>query len=110
MVLIKDKKDIEILINKKIKGKRFIYTNYYYIRLDERGIEHKKVIEILPQFDKVFAIEKEKLKFGDIGYELFYKLDESTTFSIATVPKDENVEIIHAIEYKRNLGKRFRQK
>lgn len=105
--LIKDKKEIEKIINEKIKGKNFVYTSYYYIRLDERGMKHEKVKEVLLQFDKVFAIEKEKLKFGDIGYELFYQIKDNETFSIATVPKEEKVKIIHAIEYKRSLGKRL---
>ena len=50
------------------------------------------------------------LKFGDRGYEFFYDLGSDVTFSIATVPKEEKVEFIHAIEYKRSLGKRFKQK
>lgn len=107
---IKDKKEIEKIINEKVKGKKVIYTNHYHLRLLERGIEHEKVKEVLSQFDKVFAIEKEKLKFGDIGYELFYHLNDNTTFSIATVPKEDKIEIIHAVEYKRSLGKRLRQK
>ena len=40
----------------------------------EKGIEHDKVLEIFPQFDKVYEIEKEILKRGDIGFELFYGL------------------------------------
>ena len=73
-----------------------------------KGIEHKKVLEIFPQFDKVFEIEKDTLKYGDLGYELFYKLSNNTYFSIATCPKDKNLLIIHAIEYKRSLERRFR--
>ena len=68
-----------------------------------------KVLKIFPQFEKVFEIEVEKLKQGDIGYELFYRLSNNTYFSIATCPKDNNVLIIHAIEYKRSLEKRFKK-
>ena len=106
--LINDKKEIEKIINEIIKGKEITYTKYYHIRLAERGLEHKKVLEIFAQFDKVFAIEKDKLKFGDFGYELFYRISNNVTFSIATVPKQDRLEIIHAIEYKRSLGKRLR--
>lgn len=107
--LIKNKEEIDKIIDEKIKGKKIVYTKYYGVRLASRGLEHKRVKEIFPQFDKVFAIEKEKLKFGDIGYELFYSLSNNITFSIATVPKKDRIEIIHAIEYKRSLGKRLRQ-
>ena len=107
--LIRDKNEIDKIINDKIRGKELIFTKYYYIRLDQRGMEHNKVTETFPQFGKVFAIEKDKLKFGDIGYELFYKISNNITFSIATVPKKERLEIIHAIEYKRNLRKRLKQ-
>jgi len=105
--LIKDKRDILEIIEEKIKGKKLIFTKYYQIRLAERGIEHRRVLEIFPQFDKVFAIEKEKLRFGDIGYELFYHLSNNITFSIAMCPKKDKIEIIHAIEYRRNLAKRL---
>ncbi len=108
--VITDKKEIEIIINEKIKGKRIVYSKYYLIRLIQRGMDENKVKEIFPQFNKVFAIEKEKLKFGDLGYELFYKISDNVTFSIATVPKKDIVEIIHAIEYRRNLGERLNKK
>ena len=75
-----------------------------------KGIEHEKVLEVFPQFDKVVVIEKDKLKQGDEGYELFYDLSNNTSFSIATIPKNTNVLIIHAVEYKRDLRHRFKQK
>jgi len=49
------------------------------------------------------------MKRGDIGYELFYRLSNNTSFSIATIPKDNNVLIIHAVEYKKNLDKRIKK-
>ena len=67
-VLITDKKEINKIILEKIKGKRLIFTRYYHIGIAQKGIEHSKVLEILPQFDKVYEIEKETLKYGDIGY------------------------------------------
>lgn len=109
-VLITDKKEIKRIISKHIKGKRLIFTSYYHFGILKKDIEHKKVLEIFPKFDLIFEIEKDKLKFGDIGYELFYKLSNNTYFSIATCPKNKRLLIIHAIEYKRNLEKRFRKK
>ena len=108
-VLISNTKEIDNIISQKIKGRKLIFTDYYKFGILKKGIEHKKVLEIFPQFEKVFEIEKETLKYGDIGYELFYKLSSNRYFSIATCPKNKKVLIIHAIEYKRNLEKRFKK-
>ena len=109
VLLINDKKEIDSIISKKIKGRKLIFTNYYKFGILHKGIEHKKVLEMFPQFEKVFEIEKETLKHGDIGYELFYRLSNNRYFSIATCPKNKKVLIIHAIEYKRSLEKRFKR-
>ena len=109
-ILISDKKEIQKIISQKIKRKRLIFTDYYRFGILKRGIVHEKVLEIFPQFEKVFEIEKDELKYGDIGYELFYRMSNNTYFSIATCPKGKNLLIIHAIEYKRSLEKRFKRK
>ena len=105
--IIKDKKEVEKIISEKIKGKKLIFSTHYRVSIAQKGIDHERVLEIFPQFDKVYAIEKEVLKYGDIGYELFYDLSNNSHFSIATCPKDEEVLIIHAVEYKRKLDKRL---
>ena len=107
--LIKDKKEIDKIIDEKIKGKKLIFTNYYRLSIAEKGIEHEKVLEVFPQFDKVSEIEKETLKYGDIGYELFYQLSNNTYFSVAACPKDDKVFVIHAVEYKRSLDRRLKK-
>jgi len=107
---ITDKKEIDRIINEKIRGKKIIFTRYYDLSIARKGIEHERVLEIFPQFDKVIVIEKEKMKQGDVGYELFYDLSNNTSFSIATIPKNTDVLIIHAVEYKRDLRHRFKQK
>jgi hypothetical protein len=109
-VFISDKKEIDKIISKQIKGKKLIFTDYYKFGILKKGIEHERVLEIFPQFDLVFEIEKEVLKYGDIGYELFYKLSNNISFSIATCPKDKTLLIIHAVEYKRSLEKRFKKR
>ncbi len=108
--LIKDKKEIDKIINEKIKGKKLVFTTHYRISSAEKGIEDKTVKEIFQQFDKIYAIEKDILKYGDIGYELFYKISENTDFSIATCPQKDKILIIYAVEYKRNLDKRLKNK
>jgi len=105
---IEDKAEVDKIINEKIRGKKLIFTKYYFYGIDLKGITHEFVQEVFPQFDKVFAIETEKLKQGDMGYELFYRLSNNTSFSIATCPKDKEILIIHAVEYKRSLEKRFK--
>jgi len=109
-VLITDKKEIKKIISKYIKNKKLVFTDYYKFGLLKKGIEHKRVMEIFPQFEKVSEIEKDTLKYGDVGYELFYRLSNNTHFSIATCSKNKNLLIIHAIEYKRSLEKRFKRK
>ena len=107
--LINKKEEINKIINSKIKNKKLVFTDYYKFGIMKKDISHEKVLEIFPHFEKVFEIEKDKLKYGDIGYELFYKLSNKTYFSIATCPKDKKLLIIHAIEYKRSLEKRFKK-
>lgn len=106
--LIEDKTEIDKIIKEKIQGKKLVFTDYYQEGILRKGIEHETVLEIFPQFDKVIKIEKERLKL-DIGYELFYKISNNATFSIATIPKNDAVLIIHAVEYKRKLDDRFKK-
>lgn len=107
---IADKREIEKIIAEKIKRKNLVFTRHYRMRAAWRGISDEKVTLVFPQFEKIIAIEKKIPKKGDTGYELFYRLDEETTFSIATVPADKKIFIIHAIEYHRSLGRRFMQR
>jgi len=107
--IIEDKSEIDKIIREKIKSKKLIFTDWYKLGLLRKGISEEKFNEIFPQFDKVSAIEIEKLKKGDLGYELFYKMSNNTTISIGTIPKENTLLIIHLIEYKRNLNYRFRK-
>ena len=106
--LINNKKGIEKIINEKIKNKKINFTKNFCWRNAMRGISNNKVLEIFPQFDKIIAIEKKILKFGDIGYELFYSLSDDITFSIALCPVRNHINFVHAIEYKRSLAKRLK--
>ena len=106
--IITDKKEIDEIIDEKVKGKKLIFTQNFRIRNSMRDISDERVREVFPQFNKIFAIEKKVLKYGDIGYELFYALSNNITFSIATIPQGSNILLIHAIEYKRSLGSRFK--
>ena len=106
---ITDKQEINKIIQEKIKGKKLIFTDWYSVGIMRKGISEEKFDEIFPNFDKVRVIEVEKTKKGDLGYELFYKMSNNTTFSIAMIPKENALFIIHLIEYKRNLDHRFKK-
>ena len=106
---IEDKEKIDKIINKKIKDKKLVFTDWYKVGLLRKGISEEKFNEIFPQFDKVSAIEIEKLKKGDLGYELFYKISKNTIISIGTIPKKDRLLIVHLIEYKRSLDYRFKK-
>lgn len=106
--VISEKGEIDRIIKEQISGRRIVFTAHYRVSSAEKGISDEKVMEVFSQFDKVYAIEKEVLRYGDIGYELFYKLSNNTDFSIATCPSKDKLLIIHAVEYKRSLRKRFR--
>lgn len=105
--LIRDRAQIDEIIDRYLRNKKIIFTQNFQLRNAMRDIADEKVLEVFPQFERVFAIEKKLLKQGDTGYELFYSLSNNLTFSIATIPKGDNLLFTHAIEYKRNLGKRF---
>ncbi len=104
-----DKQEINKIIQEKIKGKKLIFTDWYNIGIMRKGIPEEKFDEIFPNFDKVEVIEVEKMKKGDLGYELFYKISNNTTFSIATIPKEDTLFVIPLIEYKRSLDHRFKK-
>jgi hypothetical protein len=106
---ITDKQEIDNILQDKIKNRKLIFTDWYKIGILRKGIPEEKFDEVFPQFDKVCTIEIEELKKGDIGYELFYKLSGNITISIATIPKEKDLLIIHLIEYKRNLDYRFKK-
>lgn len=105
--IIKEKREIDGIISEKIKNKKLIFTTHYRISSSEKGIDDEQVKEIFLQFERIYAIEKEILRYGDIGYELFYRLNDNTEFSIATCPKEDKLIIIHAVKYKRNINKRL---
>ena len=107
--IIDDKKEINKIIEEKIKGKKLVFTEWYMTGLLKRGISEDKFNEVFLQFDKVKDIEIETLKKGDWGYELFYEMGNNTTISIGTIPKNDVLIIIHLIEYKRNLDYRFKR-
>lgn len=109
MKTIKDKQEIDKIIEEKIKGKKLIFTEWYKIGLLRKGISEERFNEIFQHFDKVFAIEIEEMKKGDLGCELFYKVSNNTIISIGTIPKENALLIIHLIEYKRNLDYRFKK-
>lgn len=109
VIFIEEKNEINEIIESKIKNKRIIFTDWYRLGLLKKGISEEKFNEIFPQFERIYKIERETLKSGDIGYEFFYKISNNTDFSIGTIPKENKLLVIHLIEYKRSLESRFKK-
>ena len=107
--LVEDIAEIRKIIEEKIKGKKLFFTDWYKIGLMRKGISEETFDEVFPQFEKVIAIEIEELKNGAIGYELFYKQSGNLSISIATIPFESKIKIIHLVEYKRSLNHRFKK-
>ena len=106
--LIYSKDEIEKIIKEKIRNKKIIKTNNYILGIEHKIVSDEDIMKIYPQFDKVTEIEKEILKQGDIGYELFYQIN-GDDYSIAMIPKEKIVLFIHAIKYHRNIDKRLKR-
>ena len=70
---IEDKKEIEKIIKEKIKSKKLVFTDWYKLGLLKKGISEEKFNEIFPQFDKISAIEIERLKEGIQDMSFFIK-------------------------------------
>lgn len=109
MKIIEDKNEIAKIVEEKIKGRKLIFTEWYRLGLLKKGIPEEKFNDTFPHFDKISAIEIERLKKGDLGYELFYQMSGNTTISIGTIPKEDSLLIVHLIEYKRSLEHRFKK-
>jgi len=106
IIKILEKEKIKEIYDKKVRDKKLIFTGYYNYGIMKRNIEHSETLKILPQVEKIFAIEVEKIK-GKVGYEFFYKLSSNQSFSISTFPSKKKVIVNHAILYNRSLQKRF---
>ena len=60
-----------------------------------RDMDHKFILKTYFEFDKIYYIEEEILKYGDIGYDLYYKLSNSKTLVIG-ICKKKKIEFLHA--------------
>ena len=68
------KKIVEIIKSKPIEKTKHFYESAIY----GRDVSEKFVDETLPQFNKVKVINKRKHVKGDIGYDLYYKISNSS--------------------------------
>jgi len=97
------KEDIDkvVLLLKKFNISDFEFSEWFKIRLLERGLRKDFVLKTFSEFERIHLIEEDILKFGDIGYDLHYELDDKNTLIIGVVPKTK-LTFIHAILRYRN--------
>lgn len=79
----------------------FEFTKWYWVRIEERQIDHAFLIKTFSFFDKIKLIEEDVLRYGDIGYDLYYELSSSRTLIIGVIPKKKLV-FTHGILRYRN--------
>jgi len=93
-----DAKDIAKIITKLkyYNPKCFHFTQHYWERLALRDIDHNFLLKTFFEFDKIRLIEEDKLRYGDIGYDLYYELSRNRTLIIGVCPK-EKLLFIHGI-------------
>lgn len=92
------KEEIEriIAILKKYKTEEFKFTDWYWMRIEERQIKHDFLLKTLFEFDKIRLIEEDILAHGDVGYDLYYELSNNQTLIIGVIP-DDKLTFTHGI-------------
>lgn len=78
----------------------------------QKRTEENKIEETYPKFEKIGLINKRKLKYGDMGYDLYYELDDGTFIVIAIcIDKRLLINAFHSKKnfqnFKRNLLKKI---
>ena len=104
-----DKENIDKIIE-KLRNKNysdFKKPLYYELSLLRKGTNEKDIIETYPQFERVKIINVRRLKYGDIGHDLHYELDDETFIIIAICM--EKQMLINAFHAKKNF-KKFKER
>ena len=94
-----EKEEIERVLSivKKYQPVQFKFTDWYWMRIRERQIDHEFLLKTFAEFDKVRLIEEDILKHGDTGYDLYYELSGNQTLIIGVALKEKQLVFIHAI-------------
>lgn len=111
-----EKEGINKIIN-KLKNIRFDNLRkpeYYEMSLLKRGTKEEDVKNIYPQFERIGLIHERRLKYGDIGYDLHYELEDGTFFIIAIcIEKKLLINAFHAQtnfkNFKRSVLKSYKE-
>lgn len=108
----KEEIDKIIKILKKYKEEDFDFREHYWFRIAQRNIKHDFLLKTFFEFDKIKLIEEDVLKYGDIGYDLFYEISNNRTLIIGVCPK-EKLKFIHGIlryrKWQTAVKKQFKQ-
>ncbi len=90
-----------ISIIRNYKQEDFKFTDWYWMRIRERNINHEFLLKTFFEFEKVKLIEEDVLKRGDIGYDLSYELSGNQTLIIGVIPKDKLIFTHGILRYRR---------
>ncbi len=100
-----DTENIKKIINKLKKYSKddIHFSSWYKSKtLSGRDMDHEEILKTYFEFDKVYFIEEEILKLGDIGFDIYYKLSNTKTLVIGISlkikpdPKKKPISFIHA--------------
>ena len=97
------KEEIGKIIN-RLRGyseKQFRFTDNYWKRISSRDIDHDFVVKTFFEFDKINLIEEDILKFGDIGYDLYYEISNNRTLILGVCPKKDLIFIHGIMRYRK---------
>lgn len=87
---------------KKYSKENFKFTKHYWIRIQERQINHEFLLKTFFEFDKLRLIEEDVLPKGDTGYDLYYEISKDRTLIVGVIPLKNDLLFIHGILRYRN--------
>ena len=91
-----DKREILRVFN-LINLNRIIKTSHFYDRLLFRNLDEKFVDGILHKKDKIVLVDKKIHIKGDVGYDLYYKLDDFKTLKLCFIINFNKSLLVNAI-------------
>ena len=93
---------------KKFSFEDLLKHPHFYYSLDEKGTDLQLIKEKFGDFDKIELIMKRRHKNGQITYDFFYVLDESS-YVIYAIALDEKTPILLNSIYVQRSFKKFKQ-
>lgn len=97
------KEEIDKIINilKKYTKENFKFTEHYYLRIAQRDIKQDFLLETFFDFNSIKLVEQDIMKYGDVGYDLFYELSNNRTLIIGVIPKKQLIFTHGILRYRK---------